>query len=136
MPRRPSFAPSVLPRKPPTAKSPTGLQPRRRKRKPSLLPNAAPASEPRSSPDLPRKNRVSRTFRSFHSRGVTIEADSETLTAALLEHGYARLGRLLSVRACSALRALYGDEKLFRSTIDMERFRFGRGRNRLDACWR
>lgn len=41
--------------------------------------------------------------------------------------GYARLGQLLQPTQCQALRALYADHALFRSRIDMARFRFGRG---------
>jgi len=41
--------------------------------------------------------------------------------------GYARLGQLLKQGECEGLRALYPDPALFRSRIDMARFRFGRG---------
>lgn len=41
--------------------------------------------------------------------------------------GYARLGELLGRKQCEELRSLYSDRALFRSRIDMARFRFGRG---------
>jgi hypothetical protein len=41
--------------------------------------------------------------------------------------GYGRLGKLLSPRQCDGLRSLYGEADLFRSRIEMARFRFGRG---------
>ena len=47
----------------------------------------------------------------------------ESLSAA----GFSRLGRLLTHEECEALRALYSRAELFRSRIEMERFRFGRG---------
>jgi uncharacterized protein len=41
--------------------------------------------------------------------------------------GYSRLGRLLQRAQCEQLRSLYANRALFRSRIDMARFRFGRG---------
>ena len=41
--------------------------------------------------------------------------------------GYARLGQLLDRTQCEGLRSLYANRDLFRSRIDMARFRFGRG---------
>lgn len=41
--------------------------------------------------------------------------------------GYARLGQLLNKIQCEELRSLYANRDLFRSRIDMARFRFGRG---------
>ncbi len=41
--------------------------------------------------------------------------------------GYARLGRLLKKAECERLRSLYANAGLFRSRIDMQRYRFGRG---------
>lgn len=48
-------------------------------------------------------------------------------TLGLWAHGYARLGILLDRQQCEATRALYGQPELFRSRIDMARYRFGRG---------
>lgn len=45
----------------------------------------------------------------------------------LWTHGYARAGILLSRAECESLRALYDDPAMFRSRIDMARYRFGRG---------
>jgi uncharacterized protein len=47
--------------------------------------------------------------------------------ASLWELGYGRLGMLLSQPECERLRGLYADSSLFRSRIDMARFRFGSG---------
>jgi uncharacterized protein len=47
--------------------------------------------------------------------------------ATLGERPFARLGRLLTPAECRGLVALYPDERLFRSRIDMERHRFGCG---------
>ena len=49
-------------------------------------------------------------------------------TANLLRsRGYARLGTLLSHEECETLRSLYEQPEVFRSRIDMARYRFGRG---------
>ncbi len=45
----------------------------------------------------------------------------------LWARGYGRLGQLLSSAACEEVRALYDKPELFRSRIDMARYRFGRG---------
>ena len=45
----------------------------------------------------------------------------------LWNRGYGRLGKLLTQADCEAIRALYPQPELFRSRIDMARFRFGRG---------
>ncbi len=47
--------------------------------------------------------------------------------AGLWSLGYGRLGRVLERPACEELRLLYPNTALFRSRIDMARFRFGRG---------
>ena len=41
--------------------------------------------------------------------------------------GYGRLGRILEPQQCKDLRAFYPRSEMFRSRIDMARFRFGRG---------
>jgi len=45
----------------------------------------------------------------------------------LRTRGYARLGVILTRDECEAMRALYAQPELFRSRIDMARYRFGRG---------
>jgi len=47
--------------------------------------------------------------------------------AAFVERPFARLGRLLGAAECRDLARLYADDRLFRSRVDMERHRFGRG---------
>ena len=46
---------------------------------------------------------------------------------SLWTRGYSRLGILLKQRECEEIRALYAQPELFRSRIDMARYRFGRG---------
>lgn len=47
--------------------------------------------------------------------------------ADLWSLGYGRLGHVLKPEECRELRSLYPNSKLFRSRIDMARFRFGSG---------
>lgn len=57
-------------------------------------------------------------------------ADWPAVAAELDEHGCAPLPALLTPGQCADLAALYEDAGLFRSTVDMERYRFGRGQYR------
>lgn len=59
--------------------------------------------------------------------------DSEQVAAELDARGYALPGRLLTARECEALRGRFDDDARFRSTIDMEPRRYGRGRYRYLA---
>ena len=59
--------------------------------------------------------------------------DWQRIEAELDARGHALPGRLLSARECEALRRLFDDDARFRSTIDMEPRRFGRGRYRYFA---
>jgi uncharacterized protein len=45
----------------------------------------------------------------------------------LWTRGYGRFGTLLTSRQCEEMRSLYENGDLFRSRIDMARYRFGRG---------
>jgi hypothetical protein len=56
--------------------------------------------------------------------------DWREIGTSLHEWGYAQLPRLLTPAECAALRRLYGENRRFRSTIDMERHRFGVGEYR------
>lgn len=47
--------------------------------------------------------------------------------AGLWQNGYARLGNVLAPAECEQLRGLYSRTELFRSRIEMARYRFGRG---------
>lgn len=51
----------------------------------------------------------------------------QEIRTSLWSLGYGRLGRLLNQKQCEETRALYANSSLFRSRIDMARFRFGRG---------
>lgn len=48
-------------------------------------------------------------------------------TELLWSRGYTRLGSLLTARNCETIRGYYGQPELFRSRVDMARYRFGRG---------
>ncbi|MGI8741589.1 MAG: 2OG-Fe(II) oxygenase [Bryobacteraceae bacterium] len=49
------------------------------------------------------------------------------MEASLWARGYAQAGPLLTPPECEALVALYGQDELFRSRIEMARYRFGVG---------
>jgi hypothetical protein len=51
----------------------------------------------------------------------------KTIEASLWQRGYAKTDPLLTAKECEALVALYGKDQLFRSRVDMKRFRFGEG---------
>ena len=53
--------------------------------------------------------------------------DWAALEAQLDERGYARTPPLLTDEECSALVGLYGEDRRFRSRVDMARYRFGVG---------
>ncbi len=53
--------------------------------------------------------------------------DWNAIEASLWERGYARTAPLITGPECDALMALYADDGLFRSRVDMERYRFGVG---------
>jgi uncharacterized protein len=55
------------------------------------------------------------------------------LDASLNDNGRALTPQLLSHNECDEMTALYDDSKLFRSTIDMARYRFGAGQYRYFA---
>lgn len=61
---------------------------------------------------------------------VAVKGDWARLTAEVNEHGCALLPRILTPAQCRAISALYEEAELFRSTVDMERFRFGAGQYR------
>jgi hypothetical protein len=56
--------------------------------------------------------------------------DWETLAREMNLDGCAGTGPLLASTECTGLTDLYDDPERFRSTIDMERYRFGRGQYR------
>jgi hypothetical protein len=59
--------------------------------------------------------------------------DWTRVRADLDAHGHARIPALLAPAECASLAALYPRDRLFRSTVSMERFRFGRGEYRYFA---
>lgn len=58
------------------------------------------------------------------------EIDWGAVSAGLDETGVADAGPLLTARECRSLAARFGDDALFRATVDMARHRYGRGRYR------
>jgi len=64
---------------------------------------------------------------------VKARIDSDKIETELDARGYALPGRLLTARECEALRRCFSDDTRFRSTIDMEPRRYGRGRYRYLA---
>lgn len=56
-----------------------------------------------------------------------VQLDWKAIEASLWQRGYAKTNALLTGEECEALIALYGKDQLFRSRIDMKRFRFGEG---------
>jgi len=55
------------------------------------------------------------------------QLDWKAIEASLWQLGYAKIDSLLASEECDALVALYSKDQLFRSRIDMKRFRFGEG---------
>ena len=55
------------------------------------------------------------------------QLDWKAIESSLWQRGYAKTDPLLTPEECDALVALYGKDALFRSRIDMKRFRFGEG---------
>jgi len=55
------------------------------------------------------------------------QLDWKAIEASLWRRGYVKTDPLLTADECDALVALYGKDQLFRSRIDMKRFRFGEG---------
>jgi uncharacterized protein len=60
-------------------------------------------------------------------------SDWQRIGADLDSYGCALTGPLLAPAECAAIAALYGDDERFRSTVNMERHRFGRGEYRYFA---
>ncbi|MGB3439341.1 MAG: 2OG-Fe(II) oxygenase [Actinophytocola sp.] len=59
-----------------------------------------------------------------------IDADWSAVAEEVDEYGCALLPRLLTTRECADIAALYDEPDRFRATIDMARYRFGRGQYR------
>lgn len=60
-------------------------------------------------------------------------ADWDAITAEMGEYGGALLPQLVTAAEAAELRELYDRPDLFRATVDMERYRFGRGEYRYFA---
>ncbi|WP_405650795.1 2OG-Fe(II) oxygenase [Streptomyces sp. NBC_00019] len=64
------------------------------------------------------------------ARGRVARTDWDALATALDEHGSAPTEQLLTPSECSDLAALYEKPELFRTTVDLARYRFGSGEYR------
>ncbi|HEY0449940.1 2OG-Fe(II) oxygenase [Actinophytocola sp.] len=64
---------------------------------------------------------------------MKLDVDWATVTEEINEHGCALLPRLLTKRECTSTAALYDQPDRFRATIDLARYRFGRGEYRYFA---
>ncbi len=64
---------------------------------------------------------------------MAVRRDWAAVTAALDEHGWARLPALLTARQCASTRKLFDRDGLFRSTVDMRRHGYGSGHYRYFA---
>jgi uncharacterized protein len=53
--------------------------------------------------------------------------DWASIETSLNNKGYAKLSNVLSVEECEQLTKLYPNQELFRSVINMQRYRFGKG---------
>src|SRR5688572_894252 len=51
----------------------------------------------------------------------------QQVTSSLHERGFASIPSLLSVNECADMISTYNEEALFRSTVNMQRYRFGIG---------
>ncbi|MGH3762274.1 2OG-Fe(II) oxygenase [Actinophytocola sp.] len=64
---------------------------------------------------------------------MTPRIDWAAVTDEVNEHGCALLPRLLTGQECASVAALYDEPDRFRATIDMARYRYGRGQYRYFA---
>jgi uncharacterized protein len=64
---------------------------------------------------------------------MPVRRDWNALAATLDADGWARLPTLLTARQCMNVRALFARDRLFRSTIDMQRHGYGSGQYRYFA---
>jgi hypothetical protein len=71
------------------------------------------------------KEREAKIHRTIQERVAGL--DWNGIEASLCQRGYANTDPLLTAEECDAVVALYGNDQLFRSRIDMKRFRFGEG---------
>src|SRR6201996_4326517 len=55
------------------------------------------------------------------------QLDWDTISNQLNDHGYALVNKVLTDTECDDLVQHYDDNKLYRKTISMERYRFGLG---------
>jgi hypothetical protein len=69
-------------------------------------------------------------YQNFKQKGTMRNLSSldwEEARSSLSAKGYASLPNLLSKQECDSMCDLYGTSALFRSVIDMQRYRFGKG---------
>jgi hypothetical protein len=62
------------------------------------------------------------------------DLDWNSLKMSLEEHGYAKIPTLLNKATCKEIIDTYEVQDHFRSTIDMARYRFGKGEYKDRFC--
>jgi uncharacterized protein len=68
---------------------------------------------------------MKRGLKSMTIQDRLAQLDWKAIETSLWQRGYAKTDPLLTAEECDALIALYSKDQLFRSRIDMKRFRFG-----------
>ncbi len=58
---------------------------------------------------------------------MNIDLNWASIETALNDKGYAKLSKVLSKEECDLLMKLYSNQELFRSVINMQQYRFGKG---------
>lgn len=66
-------------------------------------------------------------FRKFENMKLEMHTDWNEVQTGLDNHGFARLPTVLSKKECEEIIGLYDQPHRFRSTINMQRYRFGLG---------
>lgn len=79
----------------------------------------------RDQSDVHERRALTAVLRSIDDRLARL--NWQAIERALGERGYATTPAVLDARECAQLIRLFGDERRFRSRIDMARFRFGVG---------
>lgn len=66
-------------------------------------------------------------FRKINDMNLIMAADRNAAQTALDRSGFVKIPSVLSEAECEGLKGLYDNTDMFRSTIDMQRYRFGLG---------
>jgi hypothetical protein len=55
------------------------------------------------------------------------QLDWDTISAQLNSKGFSHISNVLSEEECKHLSSLYKEDSIYRTTINMQRYRFGQG---------